>query len=265
MKQSSNIIFLNPRAAQVFQDMAYDAAKCWTPSLIWTEVSGVVHFYSNDDLIVKQIPRWACYNRKNYLTRIVSMLIYFFYVFTKVLFNSPKSVLFMVTPPPFLGLIGYVFKKIRRQRYIMLVYDNLSGALIGAGLMKESLITKIWRKFNRLVLNNADAVITIGEYMTEKLNGDFDVSRIPSGQIDIIHNWADVESIKPILKEHNPFLNNYDLQGKFVVMYSGNIGATHDIETLIEASQKLKCNPDIQFVIIGEGAKKQYILDQKEK
>lgn len=265
MGKQSKILFLNPRAAQVFQDMAYDAARRWSPSQIWTEVSGVVHFYSNEDLVVKEIPRWACYNRKNYATRLFSMTSYFIYVFTKVLFSSSASLLFLVTTPPFLGLVGYVFKKLRGQKYVMLVYDIHPGAMIGAGMMKDGFVAQLWRKFNRLILNNADAVITIGEYMAANLAKDFCAEKTPLGRIAVIHNWSDVDCIKPLPKEDNPFIRKHGLEGKFIVMYSGNIGATHDMETLVEAAKTLKGDPTIKFVVIGEGAKKQFIVDSKEQ
>ena len=259
------IIFLNPRAAKVFQDMAYDAAANWPPSLILAESSGVVRFDSNENLTVKDVPRLARYNRTNVLTRVGSMAAYFMYVLVKVFFNSPRSLLFLVTTPPFLGLVGWLFKKLRRQRYVILVYDILPDAFVGAGLMKNGLIAKIWRGLNRKVLNNADAVITIGEYMAANLEKNFDASKTRLGHIGVVHNWADVESIKPLPKEQNPFLKEYDLQDKFIVMYSGNIGATHDMETLIQAACKLKDHPYIRFVVIGEGAQKQFVVDAKEK
>lgn len=147
----------------------------------------------------------------------------------------------------------------------MLVYDMHPGALIGAGMMKDGFIAKIWRKFNRVILNNADAVITIGEYMAANLEKECDVSKTPLGHIAVIHNWSDVDSVKPLPKENNPFIHKYGLEGKFIVMYSGNIGATHDMETLVEAAKTLKDDPDIRFVIIGDGAKKQFVVDFKAK
>jgi glycosyltransferase involved in cell wall biosynthesis len=42
-------------------------------------------------------------------------------------------------------------------------------------------------------------------------------------------------------------------------MYSGNLGITHDIESIVYAAEKLKNNLAIKFVIIGGGAKKEKI------
>lgn len=265
IKNKYKTIFLNPCAPGVFQDMAYDMSKVYKPCLIWTEVSEIIQFHSKDNLDVQKVPEWACYNRKNYLTRFLSTLCYLCYVFTKILFHSSQSVIFLVTTPPFLGFIGLLFKKLRRQKYIILVYDILPDALLAADLIKESFITKSWRWFNKLILNNSDAVITIGEYMAAKLEKNFDVSRTTLGHIKVIHNWADTELIKPLPKEQNPFVKEHGLVDKFIVMYSGNIGATHDMQTLVEAVIKLKEKKEIQFMIIGEGAKKQYLLDSKYK
>ena len=40
-------------------------------------------------------------------------------------------------------------------------------------------------------------------------------------------------------------------------MYSGNIGYTHNVEYLIEVAKELKQEKEIQFLIIGEGKKKE--------
>lgn len=259
------ILFVNPRSPRVFQDLARDMAARWSPSLIWTEVSGIVQFQEDEHLKVKKIPRFACYNRRTVLTRFFSVAGYFIYIFVKILFSSRRSLLFMVTTPPFMGLIGFFFKKIRKQKYVMLVYDIQPDVWISAGIIKNSPLLSLWKRINTLVLNHADAVITIGEYMAEKLSKQFDPAGTTYGKIAIIHNWADCESIKPLAKRDNPFIREHGLEGKCIVLYSGNIGATHDTETLTKAAIKLKDYTDIVFVIIGEGAKKHDIVEAKAK
>ena len=265
IRQHRKIIFLNPRSAHVFQVLARVLSEHIAPSEIWTETSGVVRFESSDHLKVKDIPGFARYNRKNIITRLLSMLSYFFYVFFKVLFGSSKSLLFMVTMPPFLGVIGFLFKKIRKQKYVVLVYDILPDALVSGGFIKNGFGVKLWRRLNRVVLDNADAVITIGEYMAENLDTMFDASRTALGYTAVIHNWEDVNVIKPLRKSVNPFVKEHGLENKFIVIYSGNIGATHDVETLVHAAKSLTDTTSIQFVIIGEGSQKHLIEDAKKQ
>ncbi len=227
----------------------------------------MVQFESDENLHVINAPRWAHYNRKNYVTRALSYLTCYVYVFLKIMLHSSRrSLLFFVTTPPFMGLIGCLFKKIRGQKYVMLVYDKYPDVLLETHVLKEGFIAKTWRKLNRVALNHADAVITLGDYMANRLAKDFDVSKTALGHIAVIHNWADVDEIKPLSKnEDNPFIREHGLEGKFIVMYSGNMGATHDMETLVGAAKQLKDHPDIRFVIIGDGAKKQFVVDAKEK
>ncbi len=260
MNDCYRIIFLNQKIGTIFYELAYDLSRVWSPSLILSELSD--NLKSDNKLVVSNAPR---YNKRSYFTRVISWIFYFFYVFVRVIFTSPKSLIFTVTNPPFLGLIGYILKKTRGQKYVILVYDMHPDLLVNIGALKDGFVANIWRKVNHLVWSNADAVITIGEYMAENLAKQFDAKKTTLGEIAVVHNWADVEWLKPIAKQDNPFVKQYGLENKFVVMYSGNIGATHDLETLVNAIKTLKYNDSIKFVIIGEGAKKQFVVDSQKK
>jgi glycosyltransferase involved in cell wall biosynthesis len=54
---------------------------------------------------------------------------------------------------------------------------------------------------------------------------------------------------------------NNRLEGKTVVMYAGNMGLTHDLESVIEAARLLKNVFQLFFVFIGDGGKRK-ILEQ---
>lgn len=84
-------------------------------------------------------------------------------------------------------------------------------------------------------------------------------------KIKIIPNWADVSFLKPCSKADNPFLKEYGLSDKFIVLYSGNLGNTHSVETIVEVAERLRCEQDICFVIIGEGGKKKKIGQMVEE
>jgi colanic acid biosynthesis glycosyl transferase WcaI len=75
---------------------------------------------------------------------------------------------------------------------------------------------------------------------------------VPKEKIDLIPNWVDVTFIRPLSKEKNAFRTAHQLDGKFVVLYSGNIALTQDLPTVIKAAAALRDNPDIVFVIVGE-------------
>ena len=62
----------------------------------------------------------------------------------------------------------------------------------------------------------------------------------------------------------NKFIKEKKLEGKFVVMYSGNLGITHRMDVLLDVAQ-LVHDEDIVFLIIGEGGKKKMIEERIEK
>jgi len=75
----------------------------------------------------------------------------------------------------------------------------------------------------------------------------------------LIHVWSDDRKIKPAEGKENPFIKKWNLEGKFVISYSGNMGRFHDMETIIYAVQNLKKYKDILFLFIGEGYKKRWM------
>jgi glycosyltransferase involved in cell wall biosynthesis len=75
----------------------------------------------------------------------------------------------------------------------------------------------------------------------------------------VIENWADGKVIQPVPKEDNPLLCEWRLEGKFVVGYSGNMGHVHEFKTMIDAAERLKGEPGIAFVFIGDGIARQWL------
>ena len=103
---------------------------------------------------------------------------------------------------------------------------------------------------NSKVFAKADTVFTISEGMKSVLN-----QYVTDSKIKVIPIWVDNEFLKPVPVEENIFIRNNGLAGKFIVLYSGNLGKTGDVECMIELA-KQTIDEDIQYVIIGEGVKR---------
>ena len=83
-------------------------------------------------------------------------------------------------------------------------------------------------------------------------------------KIEIISAWADHNKIIPIKREKNWFAIKHNLLNNFVVLYSGNQGRCHDLETIIKAANLLKKALHIKFIFIGEGVQKKFIQNLVE-
>ena len=83
--------------------------------------------------------------------------------------------------------------------------------------------------------------------------------------IIIIPNWADVSGITPLPRDRNGLLQELGLTQQFVVQYSGNMGRTHGIESLWVSARQLSHQPDVHFLIIGTGAKKEWLEERIQR
>lgn len=201
------------------------------------------------------------YNNTSALKRLYTWILFtvqsFFYLF----FISSKKELIIITSPPFIVFLGLFFKKIRNQKYHLIIWDLYPDALINFKVLKEkSFIIRIWKRLNKKCFNQAQNIFTLGRHLSEA------IEKYTYKKPIIIENWVDTDFIKPMPKSQNPFVANHRLENKLIVMYSGNLGITHNIESIVTTADVLKNNTNICFLIIGDGAKKTKIAQMvKEK
>ncbi|MBI4634937.1 MAG: sugar transferase [Candidatus Rokubacteria bacterium] len=74
-------------------------------------------------------------------------------------------------------------------------------------------------------------------------------------KIAVIHNWADCSAIVPGPKL-NAFSEAHGLADAFVVMHSGNVGLSQDLDTLVDAAYLLHAHQGIVLAIVGDGVKR---------
>ncbi len=156
--------------------------------------------------------------------------------------------LFIVSNPPLAPLIPLF----SRNSYTLLFYDvyiEKPGELSFSRWMKP--LTKLWVRAHSRVLRGANHIFTLTNGMRkslEKYSGGKSVKVVPV--------WSDNSFLKPVLPDLNPFRKEHQLEGKFVVLYSGNLGASSGVETLIEVANSTD-DPRIIFVIVGDGLRKE--------
>jgi glycosyltransferase involved in cell wall biosynthesis len=65
-------------------------------------------------------------------------------------------------------------------------------------------------------------------------------------------NWAD-EELYRLLPRDEALAAEYGLSGRFNVMFAGNMGAAQALGNVLNAAERLKNLPEVQFVLIGSG------------
>lgn len=238
------MLFLNQSAGSMFRDLVLAAVNEF----------GSIGFCTDDSSLANieklKLIRGPRYNNSSFLTRLSTWLRYFVAASLKSLLEPKRPLLFIVTNPPFMPILGWVVNKLKEQRYVLLFYDIYPEALIRfAGISNNSIISRFWRLLNRLAIQNAECTITISPRMLKKLT-QYNLGRDPL-RLKIIPTWVDTEQIRPMAKELNPFAQVYGQVNKLTILYSGNIGNTHDLSILAYVAEQLKDYEDIHFMIIS--------------
>lgn len=196
------------------------------------------------------------YSRTSAFQRVFTWLFGTIQIFLKILLKYRQYEVVYVTNPPMSYLLAYFI----HRPYSIIIYDIYPEALKNVGITERHPIYRLWANWNKKLFAKAQKVITLSEGMKRELE-----SYVDSAKIKVIYNWSASSKLCPIKKEENPFVKRHGIGDKFVVLYSGNIGYTHNVECLVSVAEHLKNEPDVLFLIIGEGKKKGMIQEQVSK
>ncbi|HRV93787.1 MAG TPA: glycosyltransferase family 4 protein [Anaerolineae bacterium] len=247
-----SLLILNQMAGPLTWELAEDLETALGPVALLT---------GHPDTLAKthaavRLYRAPAYQREGYLHRVLSWLAYMIRAFIWLLGQPKETPLLLFSNPPMLCWLGYLMHRLRGQTYSVMVHDIYPDVLLRAGLLSEAHpLIKLWRGLNRRAYEHAKVVMTLGECMAENLAQQFDPTQTAAGKVEVIYPWVDTEQIKPIPKADNWFAQKYNQVDKLTVMYSGNMGLAHDIETMLAAAEQLQGAPKIHFMFIGAGPK----------
>jgi len=200
-----------------------------------------------------KIIKLAAYNRSSSIKRLLSWSLAFIKALWFIKTKYPKADLFLVSNPPFALFIPLFCN----NPFRVLVYDVYPDAMVSYKLLKQdSWLAGWWRNTNKKVFAKATGIYTIGNGMKQLL-----AAYVEPSKIKVVPVWTDNEFLKPLPKATNPFIIQQQLENKFIVLYSGNLGKTQEVEVLVELAAKAS-DTSLFFLIIGGGDKFQLLSDK---
>lgn len=186
-----------------------------------------------------------------------------------VLFKQKKTHILLLTNPPYLPLLGWLNYTINKTEYGVLLFDIMpEQAELLSVIKKDGLISKVWKKLNKIWYKYASYIIVLSKDMLE---GAIENSNLNNSKFEkiyrektkIIHVWSDDRVIQKMKKCDSKLANDLNYADKFIIQYSGNHGRFHDIETLLGIIDQLSDKDEILFQFIGEGFKKRLVEEFK--
>jgi glycosyltransferase involved in cell wall biosynthesis len=201
------------------------------------------------------------FQRHNLIGRVFNEITFCISVFFKVLTGSRPDVIYVVSSPPFLPLFISFIAQFRGIPYLYVMLDVFPDIAVKMGVLDSgSFIVRFWEWLSTAALRRANRIVVLGRCMIEIIRQKLGSRKVP---VDVIHNWSDKRTMYPISKEANPFFESHSvLKGKFIALYSGNLGRFQDFETILKTAEAMREDQHVQFVIVGDGARKAWLSEQ---
>ena len=201
------------------------------------------------------------YKFKSTILRLLSFIYWHFLSFWILLFTSRIKFILSPSPPLTIGLVSGIVAKIKKASFIYNVQEIYPDLLIHSGKLKNGFAIQILKKLEKTVYNLSSVVTTIDEEFYQTIVGRFH----DKTKLKIIPNFVDLDLYNPHFTTHEiPEEFQSEMKDKKIAFYAGNIGNYQDWDPVLYAAKNSQVQ-NLEFWIIGEGVKKQYLIDEIKK
>ncbi len=166
-----------------------------------------------------------------------------------------------LTTPPLISFLGAGLARLRRSRFFYWVMDFNPDEAIAAGWLRpDSLAARLLEWMSRFSLRQAKKGHRARPVHARPHRGQ----RNPPAKVVVIPPWSHDTEVKFDPEGRERFRKAHGLDGKFVVMYSGNHSPCHPLDTLLAAARQLAPDPGIVFCFVGGGSEWRKIKEEAE-
>jgi glycosyltransferase involved in cell wall biosynthesis len=203
------------------------------------------------------------FGRSSSVGRVFDYLTFYPSVFFRLLrLLHAGDVAIAKTDPPLISVIVWVATRLRHATLVNWLQDLFPEVAAAVGVRGVGgAISHVLAALRDRTLRAAAVNVVLGHRAADTLRA----RGIPDQRLSIIPNWADGKAIKPLAAAANPLRREWELEGRFVVGYSGNLGRAHEFDTILEAAELLQSDPRIVFLFIGSGHKHETVRTEAQR
>ena len=174
-----------------------------------------------------------------------------------VLAIERPDVLFAPSPPLTIGLQAWLLGLLRGAPFVYNVQEIYPDIAVKLGVLRNRALIWAMERVEHFIYRRAARISVISEWFRRALLA----KRVPPDKLGVIANFVDTDFVQPAERE-NAFSAECGVDSKFSVLYAGNIGLTQGFETILEAARQLARLEDIAFLIVGGGARREWLAQQ---
>lgn len=157
-----------------------------------------------------------------------------------------------------LGAVARLGRWIRGVPYVMDVQDLWPDSVVESGMGRSWMRTGM-EKLCGWAYRGAARVVGLSPGMA----GEMVRRGVPGGRVRWIYNWCDENALPR--GEDAPTGAVPEFEGRFTVLYAGNLGTVQALETVIQAAAiTARRNPKIQFAFMGKGVMERQLRERAQ-
>jgi glycosyltransferase involved in cell wall biosynthesis len=160
------------------------------------------------------------------------------------------DVIVVATAPPLLGVLVTPMARLCGARSVNWLHDLFPEIAITLGEARmPGFVSASLRWLRNWSLRHAAANVVVGKKMRSYLEDQ----GVPATRLALIPDWPQEDAIRPLPARESRLRQRLDLQHRFVVGYSGNLGPAHEWKPLFDAARLLVAEERVVFLMGGGG------------
>lgn len=191
----------------------------------------------------------------SFLKRVLYYISYFMFSIALIPRIRRIDTVYAVSTPLTVGILGYIFCKIYKTKFIFEVTDLWPDVFIEMGLLSNKLVILVLKKMELFCYRKAENIIALSKLLQQKIQ-----NRVKKREkVILITNGVDKRLFhinKEQIVDIDKIKKDLKLENKFTCMYLGAHGLYNSLHTIIEAANILKFDDDVRFIFIGDGDEK---------
>lgn len=161
------------------------------------------------------------------------------------------DVAYVYHPPATIGIPAIALKKARGVPFLLHVQDLWPESVVDSGMLSspraQSVVGSVLSRSCRALYRSASEIVAISPGFRDAL-----IERgAPDDRVSVVYNWANERLVAQ--SRDVRMARELGLEGKFVVMYAGNLGPFQGLDTAIRAAHALSDVEGFRLVIVGTG------------
>ncbi len=210
-----------------------------------------------DGVDIRRMP-FSSFGKKTIAHRLLGQMLFLAQVFFRGLFTPRLSAVLVSTSPPMASIVAVAIGLLRRKPIKFWAMDINPDQIIAMGKVgPNSIPVKVFNFINRWLLWASSDIVALDRFMGDRLDKKYPINQ----KLLVMPPWPHGDHLLPVEHDENPFRKEHGLEGKFVIMYSGNHSLTNPIDTVLRAALALQDQDDLVFAFIGGGVRKKEVDD----